>query len=61
MISEAIAAFVGAFSALAVLAEITASNKIIRYLAAFVCGILVTVLLAWFLGWVAGVFAQIRH
>jgi hypothetical protein len=61
MFQNAVAAFVGCFSAFVALAEIPATNKAIRYLAAFVLGIVVTFVLAWLCGWVAGVFAHIGH
>lgn len=62
MFQNAIAAFVGCFSALVVLAECAPiTNKVFRYLAAFVVGIVVTFALAWLCGWVAGVFAHVQH
>lgn len=60
MIQPAIAAFVGCFSALLVLAEIQAGNKLLRYLAAFVVGILVTLGLAWLLGLIVAAFARVH-
>ena len=60
MFQNAIAAFVGCFSALVVLAECgPIGNKVIRYLVAFVAGVVVAFVLAAFLGWVAGVFAHV--
>jgi hypothetical protein len=61
MILTAVACFVGAFSALLAMAEVQTSNKWFRYLAAFLVGFVVTVLLALFLTWVAGLFAQFAH
>ncbi len=51
-------AFVGAFAAIAVLAEIQASNKVIRYLAAFVVGLLAAVLLGLLVGWIGAHFPR---
>jgi len=61
MIVTAVAAFVGAFSALAVLAEIASPpmNKALRYFVAFVVGILVAILLALVVQWVAGMFGRV--
>lgn len=59
MIPTALAAFIGCFSVFLVMAEIVATNKVIRYLAAFIVGIVVTVVLSWLLGWVIGVFHHI--
>jgi uncharacterized membrane protein YGL010W len=59
MISNALAGFVGAFAALLVLAEISAANKIVRYFAALVVGVVVTFLLAWLVQWVGHIFARV--
>jgi hypothetical protein len=58
MIPAAIAAFIGCFAAMVVLAEITAANKLIRYLAALVVGVLATVALAWAVQWIAAAFSH---
>ena len=58
MIQTAVAAFVGAFGALVALAEITAQNKLVRYVGAFLVGVVLTVLLSWLLGWLASIFAR---
>ena len=59
MIQSAVAAFVGAFAALFVLAEVQMPSKWLRYLVAFVAGILAAVLLAMLVGWVAHTFPRI--
>jgi hypothetical protein len=59
MVQMAVAAFIGAFAAYTALAEITGSNKVFRYLGAFVVGLLLALAFAWLAGWVAGAFAHI--
>ena len=58
MIQYAIAAFLGAFSALLVLAEVTVTNKLLRYFVALLAGALVTVVLSWALAWMIRTLAQ---
>jgi len=58
MFQTAVACFVGAFSAIVTIAEVQVSNKILKYLAAFLIGFIATVLLAFLLVWVSGLFAQ---
>ena len=60
MIATALAAFVGCFTAVAVLAEVQNPNKALRYFFAFVVGLVVAVLLALFVGWLAGVLHLIH-
>jgi Na+/citrate or Na+/malate symporter len=61
----AVAAFVGAFTAFLVFTEIAAAdkplipNKTIRYFAIFLVGIVVAILLAMLVGWVAGLFGRV--
>lgn len=56
MIATALASFIGAFAALLVLAEIHADNKLVRYFAALIVGVVVTVVLALVVRWAAGIF-----
>lgn len=61
MIQYAIAAFVGCFASQVILAE-TASmprEKWVRYLAAFMLGVLLTLALAWLLTKLVGAFAHV--
>jgi hypothetical protein len=60
VIQSAVAAFVGAFAALVALAEIQSANKLLRYVGAFLVGVLLTVVLSWLLSWASGVFAGLR-
>lgn len=61
MIQTAVAAFVGAFAAIAVLAETGAiASKLLRYLLAFVGGILATVVLLWVLVKIAEAFSHLH-
>lgn len=60
MIAQSIAAFVGCFAALLVLAEVQVSNRILKYLAAFVVGVVVDVVLSGFLSWVVAQFARVH-
>lgn len=59
MIPNAVAAFVGAFAALFVLAEVQMPSKWLRYLIAFVAGLLATVLLAMLVGWIVNTFQRV--
>ena len=54
-----VSAFAGCFAALLVLAEVQAQSKVVRYLAAFVVGILVAVLLGLLVQWIASTFARV--
>ncbi len=54
MIDTAVAAFIGAYSALVVMAEITIANKLVKYLVAALAGLILTVLVALVLGWITG-------
>ena len=59
MIPTAIAAFIGAFAAIVLLKEFEPiRNKALKYLFAFVVGIPVVVLLAWFMRFVLRLFDQ---
>lgn len=58
MIQNAVVAFVGAFSALLVLAEVQMPSKWLRYLVAFVVGIVVAILLSMLVHYVAGLFGR---
>lgn len=51
-----VSAFCGAFAAMVALAEIQSSSKVIRYLAAFVVGLVLAVLFGLLVGWLAHVF-----
>jgi hypothetical protein len=51
MIQYAIASFIGAFSALLVMAEVAVSNRLLKYFVALLAGALVTVVLSWVLEW----------
>jgi uncharacterized membrane protein len=53
-----LAAFVGAFAALVALAEVQASNKIVRYFAALLVGAVGAFLLSLILNWAAGVLSH---
>lgn len=59
MITTAIACFVGAFAAMLALAEIQHSNRFVRYLLAFIVGVLVTALLTWFLQFLLTFFHRV--
>lgn len=59
MINSVLTSFVGAFAALLILAEIQHPNRWLRYLIAFVVGILLAVLLGWLLQHVLAFFHQI--
>jgi hypothetical protein len=61
MIPNAISAFVGCFAALLVMGEIQAGSKLIKYLAAFACGLAVTVLLSWLCAWVVSLFGHVAR
>lgn len=53
-------AFVGAFTALVVFAEFAViANRLVRYLVAFVCGMLLTVMLGWAASWIDHVAARL--
>jgi len=56
---NAVSAFVGAFAAIVSLELFSGQPRWVRYLAAFVCGLLIAVALDWFVGIVAGAFARI--
>lgn len=59
MVTTAVAAFVGCFSALLVLAELSAANKWVKYFAALVVGIIATILLGMLVQWVAHLFGHV--
>ncbi len=59
MIYTAVAAFIGAFAALVSFTEITANSKTFRYVAAFIVGLVLAVVLVWVAHWVAGVFHHV--
>lgn len=60
MFANALAAFVGCFAALVVMAECAPiASKLVRYLCALVLGVLVTFGLAWVMGFVAHIFARV--
>jgi len=59
VISNAVAAFVGCLCALIVMAETGAiASKVVRYIAALVVGALLTILVAWLLGMIAGALGR---
>ena len=51
MIQYAIASFIGAFSAVLVIAEVQIANKPLKYLVALLAGALCTVVLSMVLAW----------
>lgn len=54
-----VAAFLGCFAAMLALAETGGiPNKVVRYLAAFVVGVIAAILLAMLLGWIATAFSH---
>lgn len=60
MIQTAVAAFIGALTALIMMKETEAlSGRVIRYLSSLVVGIIVTIILSLFASWVAGLFAKV--
>jgi len=59
MFSAALSAFVGCFAAMIALAEVQIANKLLKYLVALVCGVIITFLLALVLAWVARIFGQV--
>lgn len=60
MLVAALAAFIGCFAALVVLAELASiASKIVRYLAALILGLLLTYGLGLLASWVAHVFAKL--
>jgi fatty-acid desaturase len=58
MIQYAVAAFIGAFSALLVMAEVVIQNRILKYFVALLAGALVTVVLSWALTWMIRTLAH---
>lgn len=52
-------AFVGCFAALVAMAEVTPKNKLVRYLAALLIGVVLAFVLGAVLDWVAGIFARV--
>ena len=56
---EALAAFVGAYTALIVMAEVQMQSKIVKYLVGLVAGLLLTVVLSLVLGWMTDAIAKL--
>ena len=59
MIPTTLAAFVGCFAALLVMAEISIANRLVKYFVALVVGVIATFVLDWVVEWVAHVFARV--
>ena len=58
MVQYAVASFVGCFTALLVMAEVQATNKVIKYAVALVAGIIAAVLLALLVAKIIGLFER---